>query len=170
MSNNKKNNIEVEVRALVKNLDETAKNIIKSNGKYLGYYSIHDIYFCKKEIDDLIKVEMKEVGSYGLRVRKLINDQKTEITINTKVIIKEDDHNAWREHEVVVENFEDIFHILENTEFKAFFELKKVRHHYKLNDFDIFLEDISNFSSGIEIEKMANINNKEKVKRKYLHL
>ena len=104
MSNNIKN-IEVEVRALLEDLTNTEKKVISAGGKKLNDYKIHDIYFCKKDINDLSGVEMNKVGSYGLRIRKMEGPNSTISTINTKTIIEENDHNAWREHEVEIKDF-----------------------------------------------------------------
>src|SRR3989339_1524341 len=141
-----KENIEVEIRALVENISPLQKAIISQGGKYHGEYYLHDIYFCRKEYTQLKEVEMNKVGSYGLRLRKSKDyGGKRETTLNSKTITKEDDHNAWEEHEVAVGDFVEAAKILLLTEFKPFFELEKTRHHYVLDGFDIFVEDIKDF-------------------------
>lgn len=87
--------IEVELRALVKDLEIVRNNITKSGAKYIGSSTIHDIYFCEKSISTLKGVEMFEVGSYCLRLRRYSKGETKSITLNTKTITKQDDHHAW---------------------------------------------------------------------------
>jgi len=147
-----KNNIEVELRALVKDPDVVRKNIEESGAKYIGLSSLHDIYFCSKSISSVEEAEMNEVGSYSLRLRKYSKDKVKSTTLNTKTITKKGDHNAWEEHETEVGDFSETAKILLMTEFKPFFELKKTRYEYKLDNLVIFVEDIEDFGGALEVE------------------
>ena len=58
-------NTEVEMRALIN--DASANKIIEQNiislgAKQLGVSSIHDIYFCEKNMKSLDEVEMNDIG------------------------------------------------------------------------------------------------------------
>lgn len=170
-NNSTKENIEVEIRALVEDIGRLQKQLISQGGKYHGEYYLHDIYFCRKEYTRLEEVEMNKVGSYGLRLRKSKDyDGKREVTLNSKTITKEGDHNAWEEHEVAIGDFVESAKILLLTEFKPFFELEKTRHHYILDGFDIFVEDIKDFGYCIEVEKMTAPGNEEEAKNQILTL
>jgi len=151
MSDNKKN-IEVELRALTKDIGELKANVEKTGAKFVNKSSLHDIYFCDKAITTIEEVEMHDVGSYSLRLRKYTNDNGTSNSLNTKTITKTGDHNAWEEHETKVENFEETAKILTATEFKPFFELEKVRSEYTLGELSVCLEDIKDFGACIEVE------------------
>lgn len=163
-----KNNIEVELRALVKNPVITRKNIEKSGAKYIGSSTLHDIYFCSKPISSAEEAEMDEVGSYSLRLRKYSKNNAKSITLNTKTITKKGDHNAWEEHETEVKDFSETAKILLTTEFKPFFELKKTRYEYKLGNLGIFVEDIEDFGGALEIEILTTLGTEEKAKNKIL--
>ena len=76
-----KKSIEVELRALVKDLEAVRNNITKSGAKYIGSSTIHDIYFCEKSISTLKGVEMFEVGSYCLRLRRYSKGKIKSITL-----------------------------------------------------------------------------------------
>ncbi len=160
-----KKNIEVELRALVSNIDELRN---KLNGKRIRFCKeifLHDIYFCPKNINSLIGVEMNKVGSYSLRLRKNKNKSgKENIYLNTKTITKKGDHNAWEEHETKLDDFREMKEILKQIGFKSFFELKKNRYHYKYKDLNIFLDDIKDFGACIEIEKIVFKGNEDKAK------
>ncbi len=161
-----KNNIEVELRALVKDPDVVKNNIEKSGAKFIGLSSLHDIYFCSKPISSVEEAEMNEVGSYSLRLRKYSKDKVKSITLNTKTITKKGDHNAWEEHETEVEDFSETAKILLMTEFKPFFELKKTRYEYKLDNLGIFVEDIEDFGGAIEVEILTTPGTEDVAKEK----
>ena len=147
-----KKNIEVELRALVKDKALVRKNIEKSGAKYIGLSYLHDIYLCSKPIMSVEEAEMNEVGSYSLRLRKYSKYEVKSITLNTKTITKKGDHHAWEEHEVEVGDFYETARILLATEFKPYFELKKTRYEYRLGNIGIFVEDIENFGGALEVE------------------
>lgn len=163
-TNTNKKNIEVELRALVKNDKELVKKIKSKGAKLIKETIIHDIYFCLKNQNTIKEVEMNKVGSYSLRLRKSIEKNKTVISINTKSIIKESDYNAWEEHETIVESFDEMAKILLATEFKPFFELKKKRKEYKLAEINISLEEIEYFGSSIEVEIMTTAGQEKSAK------
>lgn len=164
-------NIEVEIRALVNDMPALQAKLIAEGGKYHGEYYLHDIYFCQKRCTRLEEVEMNEVGSYGLRLRKSKDyDGKKETSLNSKTITKKGDHNAWEEHEVTVSDFAETAKILMLTEFKPFFELEKTRHHYSLDGLDIFVEDIKDFGYCVEVEKMTTSGKEDEAKNQILTL
>ena len=161
-----KNNIEVELRALVKDTDVVKKNIERSGANFIALSALHDIYFCNKPITSIEEVEMNEVGSYSLRLRKCSKDKVKSTPLNTKTIIKKGDHNAWEEHETEVEDFSETAKILLMTEFKPFFELKKTRFEYKMGNLGIFVEDIEDFGGAIEVEILTKLGTENAAKEK----
>lgn len=149
-------NIEVEIRALVPDLDPLKEKLLARGGVFLGEYYIRDIYFCRQEFSELKDVEMNQVGSYGLRLRKSRdNNSDFRLSLNTKTITSAGDHNSWEEHELVVGDFQEAAAVLKNIGFKPFFDLEKNRYHYQCSGLDIFLEDIKNFGACVELEKMV---------------
>lgn len=125
----KEKNVEVEIRARISDIDLFRDTLEKYGAEFITSIHIYDVYFCKKIITNIQDVEMDEVGSYSLRIRKIIEDNKKEsVTLNTKSIISHGDHNAWEEHEVSVDDFIEMTKILYMTEFKPFFNLEKTRY------------------------------------------
>lgn len=163
-----KNNTEVELRALVKDPNKIKGNIEKTGARFVGLSSLHDIYFCSKPISRIEEVEMDEVGSYSLRLRKYSKDKVKSTTLNTKTITKKGDHHAWEEHETKVEDFSEAAKILLMTEFKPFFELKKTRYEYKLGNLGIFVEDIEDFGGALEVEILTTHGTEDLAKEKIL--
>lgn len=163
---------EVEYRAL---LDREIFQTLMEHGKkkfqesFKGHITIQDTYFCLRSVKDFQEVEMNNVGSYSLRLRKETNGNKTSITLNTKTIQNAGDHNAWLEHEVSVSSYEECRSILETIGFKAFFDLKKRRYSFQDGEIQVCLEDIENFQPAIEIEILTSADKTEEAKKKLLN-
>ena len=154
---NNHQNIEVEIRALVPDFQNLRQQLLEKKAEYRGESYLHDIYFCPKAFASLEEVEMNQVGSYSLRLRKEKNEKgEINLYLNTKTITNHGDHNAWEEHEVTVNNFEEMVEILKNIGFKAFFELEKNRFHYQCLGLGVFLDDIKDFGACIELEKIVS--------------
>lgn len=160
--------IEVEIRALIKDIGLVKAQIGKNGGKYLGCSFLHDIYFCNKNFTTIEQTEMNEVGSYSLRLRKYTKDGKTTVNLNTKTITNRGDHHAWEEHETKVDDFVEAAEILLTTEFKPFFELQKTRYEYKLKELNLFIDDIKNFGSCIEVEILTDPGDETNAKEKIM--
>ena len=114
-------------------------------------------------------IEMNEVGSYSLRLRKTgKKDSQIKIEMNTKVITHKGDHNSWEEHEIKVNSIEESFKILESIGFKSYFKVDKIRKIYLIKDFDLVLnvESIKDFGTIIEAEIITNEGNSENTKVK----
>jgi len=163
-----KKNIEVELRALVPDIDTFRTHLVERGAKFIDSSYLCDIYFCKKDITSINEVEMHDVGSYSLRLRVARKDEVESITLNIKVITNENDHHAWEEHEVETDNFGEAAKLLTMTEFKPFFKLEKYRHAYELNGMEILVEDITDFGGAVEVEILCDLGeeteSKEKIK------
>lgn len=163
-------NIEVELRALVADPNQFQEQLKQKGAEYKNSSYLRDVYFCDKKATSVADVEMDKVGSYSLRLRIARKGDNESITLNTKTITNEGDHNAWEEHEVTINNFREAALILSTTEFKPFFELEKHRHTYLLNDMEILVEDITDFGGAIEVEIMCASGEEEESKAKIKNL
>jgi len=170
---NESKNIEVEIRARLDDI-RSFKNLIEKLGAIpISSLYVYDIYFCKRSAKKVEDVEMNEVGSYSLRLRKSKKGGGEEkFTINTKTITNHGDHNAWEEHEVEVNDFSEAAKIIRATEFKPFFKLEKERFVYKLDGMEICVEDITDFGGAVEVEIMSSPGEATEAKQKikgFLH-
>ncbi len=159
-------NIEVELRALISDLKEFKKAILQRGALFSKTSYIHDIYFCNRSAQTIFDVEMHEIGSYSLRLRKRKEGDTTQLSLNTKTITHTGDHHAWEEHEIHVSDFDETASLLNAIGFKSFFTLEKNRHTYTLDDMEINIEDIVDFGSALEIEIMAFSGEEEVNKKK----
>jgi len=166
MVNNESKNIEVEIRARLDDIKSFKKLIERVEAKPVASLYVCDIYFCKKTAKKVEDVEMDEVGSYSVRLRKIRKGtSKEKFTINTKTITHHGDHNAWEEREVEVNDFSEVVKIFNTMEFKPFFKLEKERFVYTLDNMEVCVEDIVDFGGAVEVEIMCS-NNEEAVEAK----
>ena len=142
--------MEIEVRAFIKNINDFEETKSCLFGEKTYYW------FCVKSARSFESVGMKEVGSYGLRIRKAINENKEIIELNCKVLGKEDDHNVFHEHETKVENFDETKNILDAIGFKIFCIVDKKRITYKLDNCLINIEDIKGYKPAVELEIISD--------------
>ena len=163
-------NIEVELRALVNDHKDFQEKLKQKGAEHKNSSYLKDVYFCDKKATSVADVEMDKVGSYSLRLRIARKGDTETISLNTKTITTEGDHNAWEEHEVKIDNFREAALILSTTEFKPFFELEKHRHTYLLNDMEILVEEITDFGGAIEVEIMCMPGEEEGSKAKIKNL
>lgn len=166
MSSTNSNLQEIEIRAtltieqydLIKvKLNELNSNMIKSE-------YIKDDYWCKSNAKSFEDIKMDAVGTYSLRTRYRKTGEKEKSDLNMKVITTEADHNAWDEHEVIVDNYESATKILTSLSHKIFFHLEKDRETYEVNGYTIVLENIKDYGYVMEVEKMGLAENSENIK------
>lgn len=152
---NIKNNHEVEVRALLSDNDRASifKRLSERGAMMISEEFLEDSYWCPNGTRFFSEIEMNEIGSYSLRIRK---NSSGVTQLNVKAITKKNDHNAWDEHEVTVNSYEGMSSILETIGFKNFFTFKKHRYSFKIKQFTILVEDIDEFGPIIEVEILTD--------------
>lgn len=163
---------EVEKRIILsaEQKDRVIKDLKDMGAKFIKDQIIEDDYFCNKKYKSFAETAMKEVGSYGLRIRKKQEGSQTKYELNIKVITQEDDHHSWEEHEVSINSGDEMTNILKALNQKSFFRYKKERHIYRLKGLEVLIEDIENFGPIIEIEAKTTIENSEKMQKKIINL
>ena len=160
---------EVEKRALLNSSEyEVVKNkLITLGASNEGVVNINDTYFCRKDTKSFSEIEMKEVGSFSLRLREQSEaDKPKETMMNVKVITRQNDHNSWEEHEILVGSMDEATAILKAIGFKPFCTIKKKRLAYTLEGVSISLENIEDFGLGIEAEIMTTKDKEDSAKAK----
>lgn len=165
-------NHEVELRVLLEE-DDRQKIIDKVNeiGAVLKLESrISDRYFCIESAKSFAEVEMDEVGSFSLRLRQTASSNLENCELNIKVITNYGDHHAWEEHEVKINSFEEMSHILKRLGYKIFIEIEKVRTTYVFKGISINIEDIKDFGLAIEYEIITSKDNSESAKEEIMKL
>jgi len=150
--------MEIEVRVFIDDINDFENKVKKVKAVFLERKHIIDYWFCLKSAKTFKDIKQKLPGSYGLRIRKSIYDNKETIELNCKVLEKEEDHNAFHEHETKVENFEETKNILESIGFKIFCMIDKKRITYRLDNCLINIEDINRYKPAVELEIISDKN------------
>ncbi|OQA52950.1 MAG: CYTH domain protein [candidate division WS2 bacterium ADurb.Bin280] len=169
---NRKQNHEVEVRAIIngKNKKDLEEKIMMLGFEFIEEEQLEDDYFCKNEVSDFSEVEMNDIGSFSLRLRKKNAKGRIANELNMKVITKEGDHSGWDEHEVEIGSLDNMASILKLMGYKIFFSFKKTRYVFKKHNCEILLEDISDLGLAIEIEIMTEEEKAVEAKREIYKL
>lgn len=158
--------MEIEKRGFIDSFKKTAEKLRELGFEKKETVHITDNYFCREHFTTLEEVQMDEPGSYGLRTREKEGVEKTEL--NCKVIRNKGDHQAFIEHETMLDSGGEIKSILKAIGFKRFCRVEKSRTKYEkeLNGrkMAVNLEDFQDFPHVIEIEVVAN-QEVEKIKR-----
>ncbi len=146
--------MEVELRAFISNKEAVIKKLKELGAVYEGREHIVDNYYCPKNVDDFEDIAMGEVGSYSLRIRKVINKHRYEL--NAKVIVRKGDHRAFGEFETRIGDPLQMNLILQAIGYKLFAIVDKKREVYRLGEISINIEDIKDFRQAIELEIISD--------------
>lgn len=162
-----KNNQEVEVRALLTPSQRShLMRRLRKEARFTSREILIDTYLCPISVKSFKEIEMDKVGSYSLRLRKSTLGKKNLVELNTKTITRHGDHNAWEEHEVTLDSFEEALRILHTLGFKSYFTLQKTRYTFHAKPFTILIEDVKDFDSLIEVEIMTSSHGVDSAKEK----
>lgn len=166
MSTNNLNLQEIEIRATltVDQYQSIKSKLIELDAVIVKTEYIKDDYWCKSSARSFEDIKMDAVGTYSLRTRYRKSGDKEKSDLNIKVITTESDHNAWDEHEVVVDNYTSVTNILKALSHKVFFRLEKDRETYEAKGFTIVLENIKDYGYVMEVEKMGLAEDSERIK------
>ena len=138
--------MEVEVKAKVDNLEE-----IKNKLRDLGTTFDKRI---KKEEDFYYKIGSEiynfEPGSFVLRVR----DGNKGKLLTFKALT--DRYGVWDEHEVKIDNIEEMKKILEKSRFTLAYQVSKERISGTLDEFSFNLDKVKELGDYIEVELISN--------------
>jgi predicted adenylyl cyclase CyaB len=150
--------IEVEARAVVSRTGKAhlVERISALGAELILEEKIEDFHFCPSHITSFEEIEMKKVGSYGLRVRRVTSQNSSKANINIKTLTLEDDHSSWQEVETEISSIEAMWQILETIGFKVFFSITKERTTFSLDDFTIVIDDIDDFGLAVEAELLIS--------------
>lgn len=145
---------EVELRTI---LSASGRKALPAKLRKIGFVRrdasyLRDVYYCARSVKSFSEVEMNEVGSYSLRLRRRSKKDTTGAELNLKVITQFGDHHSWQEHEIMTDSFSGAESILEAIGFKPFFSLEKKRITYKRGNITLCVEDIKDFKPCLELE------------------
>jgi len=159
-------NHEVEMKAIVNDslVSRLEQRIMAEGAELVSEVYIVDIYLCPKSIGSFSEIEMHDVGSYSLRLRKQRTGTTTTIELNSKMITTEGDHQAWEEHETEVISFEETLAILQTIGFRPFFTLEKIRTTYSYDNLNICIDNITDFGLVVEVEVITTQAESQKAK------
>ncbi|MFH1505544.1 MAG: class IV adenylate cyclase [archaeon] len=147
--------MEIEIRAFIEDIEEFKARLEKIGATFVEEKHIVDHWFCREDKKSFDEVLQKHPGDYSLRIRTLETDSGVVCELNSKVLEKLDDHNAFHEYETAVSDFGQTKQILLKCGFKIFSIMDKKRNVYKFEKCLINIEDIKDYRPAVELEIVA---------------
>jgi len=147
--------MEIELRGFIQNIDNFKNALSDLNAKFINEIHLIDYWFCPNDKKTFDEVKQKTTGSYALRLRSSVINNKESSEITVKVLKKEDDHNAFYEYESKIENITQVRKILQSIGFKEFCVVDKKRFSYSFENITINIENIAGFPLAMELEIIA---------------
>jgi len=142
--------IEVKFQSTQEQLS-VLKKWLDANANFEEILNSHDYYLDHPEQSNLFKTSGFIDSSKALRVR--INDDKSYVTLKVNHI--DQDTNKIKsidEYETGVKDGQVALRIFYELGYKLRFVIKKVRHVYRFEDFEIVFDDVENLGQFIEVE------------------
>jgi len=136
--------MEVEIRACIKNLDTLRNKLLSIGANPVVNLSQEDHYYYPKD---------KEKSGFILRVRS--NNNKHSLTY--KSLTGTD--GVWNEFSTGIDKPDEAIKLLLNSGFKEILFIKKKREKFKMNEFEINLDDFNEpkgFGNWIEAEVITD--------------
>lgn len=151
---------EIEIRFATTKRKAIEEKLLKMDAKIIYHGHIIDHWYAPNFIKNMRqKDKFYESGKgYGIRIREQDDGYTGKITasLEVKKLAYPPSHEVCLEEEIEVESFEKTDNFLRLIEEKEMTVLDKERLIYKYRDFKIVIDDIKNFKTGIEIEKVTD--------------
>jgi predicted adenylyl cyclase CyaB len=157
--------MEVEIRFATKKRKTIEEKLLKMNAKIIYHGHIIDHWYAPNYIKNIREKDKFYEGGkgFGIRIREQDNGYTGKIitTLEVKKLAYPPNHEVCIEEEIEVESFERTHNFLSLIEEKEMTILDKERLIYKYKDYKIVIDDIKNFKTGVEIEKVTDKPHKE---------
>lgn len=156
----KKQEHEIEIRFATKNRKAIEEKLLEIGAKIIYHGHIIDHWYAPNFIKNMHQKDKfyETSKGYGVRIREQDNGYTGKITtsLEVKKLAYPPSHEVCLEEEIEVESFEKTHNFLKLTEQKEMCTLDKDRLIYKYKGFKIIIDDIKNFITGVEIEKVTD--------------
>ncbi len=148
--------IEIELRYQVKSIKHIQKILLDIDATLVQQTHIIDHWFIPINIKNMAEeIEwFDKKRNTGIRIREYINEYGNRISasLETKRMTLAMNHNTFLETSMPVETYEKAKEFLEMIDRKEYLTIDKNRLVYKKDVFEISIDEIKGYGSGIEIE------------------
>lgn len=159
--------IEIELRYKIKNLTEIKAKLKSLGAKLTKESHIIDHWFIPNHLRNMKEeIEWFDVKrNTAIRIRENIDKKGKcfETKIDTKRMTLDMNHNTFLETSMNVESLDKAKEFIQTLDRKEYLTIDKQRLVYIYKDFNISIDDIKDFASGIEIEYIGPNSTREKV-------
>jgi len=147
--------MEIELRASVDDPD-AVRNVLATQAEHKATSNEHDFYLrheSDKERSLILRIRRKENGSL--------------LTFKGKAL---GDDTAWPDVDIPLTNSDSLQQLLLGSGYVKVVEIKKRRSSYRLEDFEINVDEIENLGTFVEIEGRGDEEGREKIEEKIASL
>ena len=151
---------EIEIRFATKNRKLIEEKLLGIGAKIVYHGHIIDHWFTENRTKNL-KEKDKHYESpigYSIRIREQDNGYTGKITtsLEVKKLAYPPDHKVCLEEEIDIENYDKAKNFLKLINQKEMATIDKDRLVYKYKNFKVIIDDIKNFKTGVEIERITD--------------
>ena len=151
---------EIEIRFATNKRTLIEEKLLKIGAKIAYHGHIIDHWFIEFKFKNLKQKDeyYESPIGYSIRIREQDNGYTGKIitSLEVKKLAFPPDHKVCLEEEIEVENYERAHNFMKLINQKEFATLDKDRLVYKYKSFKIVIDDIKNFKTGVEIEKVTD--------------
>lgn len=163
-----KEKVEIELRYLLKDHKALEKRLIDSKAKIIYHSHIIDHWFVKKSMKNFDQQDkLYRAGKiFIVRIREKDDRYKGKISTSFEVkrLTKFLNPESSLEAEIEVQSYEEIKALLNLLDLKEFIVIDKDRVIYQYKDIKVIIDDIKDFSTGVELEILTTKYEKETLK------
>jgi predicted adenylyl cyclase CyaB len=159
--NQTKSQFEWEKRFLLHDRKEFEEKLSTLGAEVTYHAHVIDHWFLPKAIHSRAEHDkwFDEERKSGVRIREQENKNgKKVVSLGTKRLTEDGNHNTFAEAETTIDSYENGKKVLVMMDFKEFLTIDKDRVMYKYQDFNISIDSIKNFKTGVEIELVSKNN------------
>lgn len=159
---------EIEIRYKLKDLSAFEAKLKAQGAEFVSEKRVVDYWFVPVEIsNDKQQAEWFDSGKgCGLRIREVYDGGKVaSASLGTKRVTDPLGHKALSEAEVMVGSYEEAKKLLVMMDRKEFLVIDKIRKVFNLQQFEVVIDTIQNYGSGVEIELHEQLDPEEGVKK-----
>jgi predicted adenylyl cyclase CyaB len=159
--------IEIELRYKVKDFKEVQKALIDQNAELIQQTHIIDHWFIPVSIKNMAEeiIWFDKKRNTAVRIREYINDYGKQIStsLETKRLTLAMNHDTFIETKTNVESYQKAKDFLEMIDRKEYLLIDKNRMLYQVGEYEVVLDNILNYGTGMEIEYHGPDTNREKI-------
>jgi predicted adenylyl cyclase CyaB len=165
---NEQEKYEIEIRYAVESAKALQEKLLELDAEIIYHGHIIDHWFAENSIRGLEQQnDFYDSGKgYGLRIREQDNGYTGKVTTSLEVkrLAEPHKHETCIEQEIDIASYDEAYKLLKLMNYKEFVTIDKSRTIYNYKDTKIVIDDIKDYLTAIELEKVTSEDKKKVLK------